>query len=139
MLPASTKIDGANGTYRPMGAPGMSASSQVKPGAYALKMAVDKLDGKDVEKAKLLSPGPVTNETVKLCETGSWEEMKAGCNAFPPTIITNPGWFASVYTAGPSRSRPAGRSRRSARKLIPGPTAGGSHASRRRFASHEID
>ena len=37
-------------TYRPMGAPGMSASSQVYPGAYALKMAVEKLDGKNVEK-----------------------------------------------------------------------------------------
>ena len=50
MLPASTKIDGASGTYRPMGAPGMSASSQVYPGAYAFKIAVDKLDGKDVPK-----------------------------------------------------------------------------------------
>jgi ribose transport system substrate-binding protein len=99
MLPASTKIDGTSGTYRPMGAPGMSASSQVYPGAYALKMAVDALDGKKVEKTKLLSPGPVSNETVKLCETGSWEEMKAGCNTFSPTIITNPGWFASVYNA----------------------------------------
>ena len=25
--------------------------------------------------------------------------MKAGCNTFSPTIITNPGWFASVYSA----------------------------------------
>ncbi len=98
MLPASTKVEGASGTYRPMGAQGLSASSQVYPGAMAFKMAVDKLDGKDVPKMKLLSPGPVTNETVKICETGSWEEMKAGCNVFSPTIITNPGWFASVYT-----------------------------------------
>jgi ribose transport system substrate-binding protein len=98
MFPASTKIEGANGTYRPMGAPSISASSQVYPGAVALKMAVDKLEGKEVPKLKLLSPNPVTNETVKLCDTGSWEEMKAGCNTFSPTIVTNPGWFASVFT-----------------------------------------
>ena len=99
MLPASTKIEGTNGTYRPMGAPSISASSQVYPGAEALKMAVDKLDGKNVPKQKLLSPNPVTNETVKLCDTGSWEEMKAGCNVFSPTIVTNPGWFASIFDA----------------------------------------
>jgi ribose transport system substrate-binding protein len=98
MLPVSMKIDGASGTYRPMGAPSISASSQVYPGAMALKMALDKLDGKDVPKLKLLSPNPVTNETVKMCETGSWEEMKAGCNTFSPTIVTNPGWFASIFS-----------------------------------------
>jgi ribose transport system substrate-binding protein len=98
MLPASMKLDGASGTYRSMGAPSISASSQVYPGAMALRMAVDKLDGKDVPKLKLLSPNPVTNETVKMCETGTWEEMKAGCNTFSPTIVTNPGWFASIFS-----------------------------------------
>ncbi len=97
MLPASTKVTGANGTYRPMGAPSISASSQITPGAYALKMAMDVLDGKKVEKTVLLSPGPVTNDTVKVCDTGSYAEMKAGCNAFPPSLVSNPGWFASVY------------------------------------------
>jgi ribose transport system substrate-binding protein len=24
--------------------------------------------------------------------------MKAGCNAFPPEIINNPGWFAAIYS-----------------------------------------
>ena len=98
MFPVGTKIEGASGTYRPMGAPSISASSQVYPGAIALKMAVDKLEGKTVPKLKLLSPNPVTNETVKLCETGSWQEMKAGCNTFSPTIVTNPGWFASIFS-----------------------------------------
>jgi ribose transport system substrate-binding protein len=97
MLPTSTKVEGANGTYRPMGIRGISASSQVTPGAIALRMAVDKLDGKDVPKLRVLSSGPVTNETIKLCETGSFEEMKAGCNTFLPSIIANPGWFASIY------------------------------------------
>lgn len=99
MLPASTKLDGANGTYRPMGAPSISASSQVYPGAMALKMAFDKLNGKQVPKLKLLSPTPITNETVRLCDTGSWAEMKAGCNTFSPAIIPNPGWFASIFSS----------------------------------------
>jgi ribose transport system substrate-binding protein len=77
----------------------ISASSQVTPGAIALRMAVDKLDGKDVAKLRVLSSGPVTNETIKLCETGSFEELKAGCNVFAPSLIANPGWFASIYAA----------------------------------------
>ncbi len=97
MLPTSVKVDGANGTYRPMGAPSISASSQVTPGAMALKIAVDKLEGKNPPKLTLLSPGAVTNDTVKMCETGAWTELKAGCNTFPPALVPNPGWFASVY------------------------------------------
>jgi ribose transport system substrate-binding protein len=97
MLPVGTKVDGANSTYRPMGAVSISASSQVTPGAMALKMAVDVLDGKKVEKLILLSPRAVTNETLKLCDTGSYAELKDGCNAFPPVLVPNPGWFASVY------------------------------------------
>ena len=80
-----------------MGAPSMSASSQITPGAYALKIAVEVLQGKKVEKTVLLSPGAITNDKVKICETGSYAEMKAGCNAFPPALVPNPGWFASVY------------------------------------------
>jgi len=97
MLPVGTKVDGANETYRPMGAPSISASSQVTPGAMALKVAVDVLEGKKVDKLVLLSPRAVTNDTVKMCETGSWDELKGGCNAFPPSLVPNPGWFASVY------------------------------------------
>ena len=97
MLPVTAQVDGANGTYRPMGAPSMSASSQITPGAYALKIAVEVLQGKKVEKTVLLSPGAITNDKVKICETGSYAEMKAGCNAFPPALVPNPGWFASVY------------------------------------------
>jgi ribose transport system substrate-binding protein len=99
MLPVSAKPEGATGTYRPMGMRSISASSQVTPGAIALRMAVDKLDGKDVAKLRVLSSGPVTNETIKLCETGSFEELKGGCNVFAPSLIANPGWFASIYAA----------------------------------------
>ncbi|MCF1707943.1 sugar ABC transporter substrate-binding protein [Tabrizicola sp. J26] len=98
MLPAGTEVPGANGTYRPMGMRSISASSQAYPGAMALKMIVDVLDGKDVPKTVLLSPGAVTNDTVKVCTEGTWEEMKGGCNVFEPAIIPNPGWFASIYS-----------------------------------------
>ncbi|MGD9913222.1 MAG: sugar ABC transporter substrate-binding protein [Rhizobiaceae bacterium] len=98
MLPVGTEVAGANGTYRPMGVRSISASSQAYPGAYALKMAMEVLEGKTVEKTVTLSPGPVTNDTVKLCMEGTWEEMKAGCNTFLPEIVPNPGWFASIYS-----------------------------------------
>jgi ribose transport system substrate-binding protein len=97
MLPASTVVEGMDGTYRPMGAPGISYASMPITGAMALKLAVDALEGKDVPHKTVLEQVYVTNANVKLCETGSWEEMKAGCNVFPPSIVTNPGWFAQLY------------------------------------------
>ena len=111
-----TKTEGANGTYRPMGAPSISASSQVYARARSrFKMAVDKLEGKDVPKLKLLSPGPVTNETVKLCETGSWRRNEGGMqHILPQPIVTNPGWFASIYSPDLPGGRPAGGARRAA-------------------------
>ena len=76
------------------------ASSPRYAGRDGLKIAVDKLEGKNRRSSQLLlSPGAVTNDTVKMCETGSWTELKAGCNAFPPALVPNPGWFASVYLA----------------------------------------
>lgn len=98
MLPADTEVAGANGTYRPMGTRSISASSQVYPGAMALKLVVDALDGKEVPKKTLLSPGAITSEQIKMCETGSWDEMKAGCNAFSPELVPNPGWYASIFS-----------------------------------------
>lgn len=99
MLPAGTEVAGANGTYRPMGLRSISASSQAYPGAMALKLIVDALDGKDVPMTTLLSPAPVTSAEVKICQDGTWEEMKAGCNAFLPEVVPNPGWYASIYSA----------------------------------------
>lgn len=98
MLPADTKVDGANGTYRPMGARRLSSGSQNFSGALALKEVVAKLEGKDIPKLTIIPQQLVTNDNIKLCETGSWQEMKAGCNVFKPTLISNPGWFASVFS-----------------------------------------
>ncbi|MBO0664217.1 ABC transporter substrate-binding protein [Jiella sp. MQZ9-1] len=99
MLPAGTKVDGANGSYAPMDAPRISYASPPYSGAYALKLAVSILDGKkDVPHHTTLPLPLVTNDTIKLCETGSWDEMKNGCNVFKPSVIKNPGWFASIFS-----------------------------------------
>jgi len=99
MLPVGTVVDGANGTYTPMGAPRISYASPPYSGALALKLAVQKLEGKAVAKMTKLPLPLVTNETVKYCKEGTWQEMKAGCNAFAPAVVSNPGWFASIFSA----------------------------------------
>lgn len=98
MLKAGTEVEGADGAYKPMGAPRISYASPPYSGAYALKLAAELLDGKEVPHNVTLPLPIVTNETIKLCETGSWDEMKAGCNVFKPSIIPNPGWFASIFS-----------------------------------------
>ena len=98
MLPPGTEVEGASSPYAPMGAPRISYASPPYSGALALKLAVDILDGKDVPAHTTLPLPLVTNDTVELCETGSWEEQKAGCNAFQPSLVSNPGWFASIFS-----------------------------------------
>ncbi|MDQ0509351.1 sugar ABC transporter substrate-binding protein [Ancylobacter amanitiformis] len=98
MLPIGTEVEGANGTYRPMGAKRWSSGSQNFTGALALKLAVKKLQGGDIPALTNVPQNIVTNDTIKLCKEGTWKEMSEGCNAFQPAIIPNPGWFASIYS-----------------------------------------
>ncbi len=98
MLPVGTEVEGASGTYRPMGAQRWSSGSQNFTGALALSLAVKKLEGKEIPALTDVPQTIVTNENIKLCAEGTWAEMKAGCNVFQPAIIANPGWFASVYS-----------------------------------------
>lgn len=98
MLPAGTEVEGATSPYAPLGAPRISYASPPYSGALALKLAVEAIEGKDVPKKTVLPLPLVTNETIKLCQEGSWAEMKAGCNAFKPAIVSNPGWFASIFS-----------------------------------------
>ena len=51
MLPASTEVEGAASPYAPLGAPRISYASPPYSGALALKLAVKKLDGGDVDEA----------------------------------------------------------------------------------------
>ena len=97
MLPSGMKLEGTHDAYRPTGVPEYSMGSGVFSGALALKLAVQKLEGKEVPKTTVIAMQPVTTETVKLCETGSWEEMSKGCNVFKPSVITDPEWTPDLY------------------------------------------
>jgi ribose transport system substrate-binding protein len=99
MLPEGTEVEGASPPYAPLGAQRISYASPPYSGALALKLAVEALEGKDVPKLTVLPLPLVTNETIKLCEEGTWAEMKDGCNAFKPALVSNPGWFASIFSA----------------------------------------
>ena len=58
------------------------------------------LDGKKDLPHLFTLPLPLyTSDQVKLCKEGTWKEMSEGCNVFQPSIIANPGWFASIYSA----------------------------------------
>ena len=98
MLSAGTEVEGAASPYAPLGAPRISYASPPYSGGLALKLAVEALEGKNVPKTTILPLPLVTNDTIKLCQEGTWQEMKAGCNAFKPSIVPNPGWFASIFS-----------------------------------------
>ncbi len=98
MLPMGTDVEGASGAYRPMGAPRISYASPPYSGGLALKLAVKKLDGGDVPKKTNLPLPIVTSDTIQLCKEGTWADMKGGCNAFLPSLVPNPGWFASIFS-----------------------------------------
>lgn len=98
MLAMGTDVEGASTPYAPLNAPRISYASPPYSGGLALKLAVAKLDGKDVPKRTTLPLPLVTNDTIALCDEGTWAEMKAGCNAFKPSLVPNPGWFASIFS-----------------------------------------
>lgn len=94
MLPEGS-VEGATAPYAPVGAPGISLESHPGAGAMALKLALDVLAGKEVAKSTLMPLEAVTPENAKLCQTGSFEELAAGCNVFDPSLVTA-GWFANI-------------------------------------------
>jgi ribose transport system substrate-binding protein len=95
MLPPGT-VRG-DGAYRSIGYRSISYGSPPYSGALALKMAVDKLDGKDFPAHVTLKLPLVLTSQSKLCATGSIDELKAGCTAFMPDKVP-PGWFADIYS-----------------------------------------
>lgn len=98
MLPMGTEVEGAASPYAPLGAQRISYASPPYSGGLALKLAVQALEGTDVPKKTVLPLPVVTSDTIKLCQEGTWAEMKAGCNAFQPSLVSNPGWFASIFS-----------------------------------------
>ncbi|REE07106.1 monosaccharide ABC transporter substrate-binding protein (CUT2 family) [Paraburkholderia sp. BL27I4N3] len=97
MLKADAGVTGASGTYRPMAAQSFSYASPPVSAALALKLAVQVMHGEKMPHDIIVPLPQVTNENVKLCKEGTWAEMKAGCNVFQPSVISNPGWFAEIF------------------------------------------
>jgi ribose transport system substrate-binding protein len=95
MLPPGT-VPGAGGYYKPMGAPGISLESHEASGALALKLALEVLKGHSVPKLTMMPLNAVTNDNIKLCKTGGFAELQAGCNTFDPNLVPS-GWFATIY------------------------------------------
>lgn len=95
MLPKGA-TPGAGGTYEPMGAPGISLESHEASGALALKLALKVLEGEKVAKLTMMPLDTVTNDNIKLCKEGSFEELKSGCNTFDPSLVPA-GWFSVIY------------------------------------------
>lgn len=97
MLPKDS-IEGVAAPYAPLSAPGISLESHPGAGAVALKLALDVLGGKEVPKTTLMPLEAVTSKNAKLCETGSYDELAAGCNVFNPGLVPS-GWFANISNA----------------------------------------
>ncbi len=97
MLPKDS-VEGAATPYAPLSAPGISLESHPGAGAVALKLALDVLGGKEVPKTTLMPLEAVTSKNAKLCETGSYDELAAGCNVFNPALVPS-GWFANISNA----------------------------------------
>jgi ribose transport system substrate-binding protein len=91
MLPEGT-VDGA------VGLRSYSSGSAVFGAAVAFKLAMEKLvNGKEPAKSTTVTHSPVTNETVKLCQEGTPEEVKAGCNVIHPSLMPNPLFYSDVF------------------------------------------
>jgi ribose transport system substrate-binding protein len=97
MLPKDTVVAGASGNYRPLGVNGYTTFAPASTGGYALKLAVEALEGATFPHEVLIVPRNFTSADVKLCETGSWEEMNAGCNVFQPELVVSPGFTPAIY------------------------------------------
>ena len=82
MLPVDSGIEGA------LGKKGQSIGSGLWAVSYTFKTAMEVLDGnEDVPHLRWYTGVEVTQDNVKLCETGSAEEFAAGCNTIKPGIV----------------------------------------------------
>jgi len=90
-------VKGVSPVYRPVGAPHASAGSPVYAGALALKMAVKALEGGKIESNTNLPITAVDPSTVRLCKSGTWQEMAGGCNCFDPSLVPV-GFYDAIYS-----------------------------------------
>ena len=81
MLPVDSGIEGA------LGKAGQSIGSGLWAVSYTFKVAMDVLDGKEMPHLTWYTGVEVTQDNVKLCETGAAAEFAAGCNTIRPGIV----------------------------------------------------
>ncbi len=83
MLPPDSGIEGA------VSRNGLSVGSGLWAVPYLLKVAVDVLDGKEVEQTIFYNDAvvEVTPDNVQMCEEGTAAEFAGGCNTIPPGIV----------------------------------------------------
>ncbi|NQX13830.1 substrate-binding domain-containing protein [Microbacteriaceae bacterium VKM Ac-2855] len=83
--------------YLDKGLKGGSYGSPPYQGAAALAMAVQALDGKDFPSTIDIGFDWVPQEDLKMCTTGSIEDLQAGCNTYPEGDVSA-GFFADWYS-----------------------------------------
>jgi ribose transport system substrate-binding protein len=81
MLPVDSGVKGA------MGAPGLSLGSGLFVVPYALKVAMNVIEKKDVPHLINYAPVVVSSKNIKLCTTASAEDFANGCNTLNPSVV----------------------------------------------------
>ncbi len=98
LLPKEVDVPGATETYRPRGIDGYAFSIGPILGATAMKYGIDAhIEGKKLEHDIIVEAPVVTKDNVKLCKTGTYEEMSNGCNTFSPELMPNPEMHVGVF------------------------------------------
>lgn len=89
--------------YIENGLQGGSAGSPPWQSAAALHMAVQAIEGEEFSSTIDVGFDWATQEDLKMCETGSVEELEAGCNTFPAGMVSDgfmADWWHPEWTAG---------------------------------------
>ena len=98
LVPKQDKQASESQTYRARGIDGYGVVVGPSLGVKAMKDAIDaRLAGKKLPHEILVKAPEITKENIKLCKTGSFTEMKQGCNAFPPSLVPNQEMNAGVF------------------------------------------
>ena len=89
--------------YTKNGLQGGSIGSPPWQGAAALSMAVQAIEGKEFPATIDVGYDWVPQEDLKMCETGSVQELEAGCNTFKAGTVSDgfmADWWSAEWTPG---------------------------------------
>ncbi len=120
MLPAGTEVEGANGTYMPMGAPRASPTLRLHiPADMRFKLAVQKLEGKDIPKLITLPLADRHQRHNQVLQGRHLGGNEGRLQRLPARACAQPGLVRLDLFAGDAGNRVAGGARRTARAVIP--------------------